>query len=128
LALREKGSRATIESSKAEEETIDRYCGGECSPGLEQLRLNKSRSRQLTEALKQIQRNLPCPPSRIEGYDISNIQGQDAVGSMVVFEDGRPKPAHYRRFKIKTVSGETIMRCEEMLAPVRELFLRIVIT
>jgi excinuclease ABC subunit C len=44
-------------------------------------------------------------PERIEGYDISDIQGQAAVGSMVVFEKGRPKPACYRRFKIKTVAG-----------------------
>ncbi|MCR4395043.1 MAG: helix-hairpin-helix domain-containing protein, partial [Dehalococcoidales bacterium] len=39
------------------------------------------------------------------GYDVSNIQGQDAVGSMVVFEDGKPKPSQYRRFKIRTVEG-----------------------
>ena len=44
-------------------------------------------------------------PRRIEGYDISNIQGALAVGSMVVLEKGRPKPAHYRRFRIKTVAG-----------------------
>ncbi len=48
---------------------------------------------------------LPHPPLRMEGYDISNIQGTSAVGSMVVFEQGKPKPAHYRRFRIKTVSG-----------------------
>jgi excinuclease ABC subunit C len=41
----------------------------------------------------------------MEAYDISDIQGTAAVGSMVVFERGRAKPAHYRRFKIKTVSG-----------------------
>jgi excinuclease ABC subunit C len=41
----------------------------------------------------------------MEAYDISNIQGRSAVGSMVVFEKGKPKSAHYRRFKIKTVSG-----------------------
>ncbi|TMF43102.1 MAG: excinuclease ABC subunit C, partial [Chloroflexi bacterium] len=44
-------------------------------------------------------------PVRIECYDISNIQGKYPVGSMVVFEDGRPKPAHYRHFRIKTVQG-----------------------
>ncbi|MBI4296363.1 MAG: excinuclease ABC subunit UvrC [Chloroflexi bacterium] len=49
--------------------------------------------------------NLPSQPARIEGYDISDIQGAMAVGSMVVFEDGKAKPAHYRRFKIKTVPG-----------------------
>ncbi|HEY4712311.1 MAG TPA: excinuclease ABC subunit UvrC [Dehalococcoidia bacterium] len=48
---------------------------------------------------------LPKMPLRIECYDVSNIQGALAVGSMVVLEKGRPKPAHYRRFRIKTVTG-----------------------
>ncbi len=48
---------------------------------------------------------LTKPPQRIEGYDISNIQGQLAVGSMVVFNDGKPDSRHYRRFRIKTVDG-----------------------
>ena len=48
---------------------------------------------------------LPAPPDRIECYDISNIQGKHPVGSMVVFEQGRPKPAHYRHFRIKSVMG-----------------------
>jgi excinuclease ABC subunit C len=76
--------------------------------GLEQLKIKQlAVPVNLTEALTEIQKELQLPqlPARIEGYDISNIQGQDAVGSMVVFEDGRPKPAHYRRFKIKTVDG-----------------------
>ena len=55
---------------------------------------------ELEEAL-----SLPAPPRRIETYDISNIQGANAVGSMVVFEEGRPNPSRYRRFKIKTVEG-----------------------
>jgi excinuclease ABC subunit C len=42
-------------------------------------------------------------PQRIECYDISNIMGTNAVGSMVVFENGRPKRSHYRRFSIKWV-------------------------
>ncbi|MGI5838077.1 MAG: excinuclease ABC subunit UvrC [bacterium] len=49
--------------------------------------------------------HLPAPPKRIECYDISNIQGTEAVGSMVVFLDGRPAPKEYRHFKIKTVDG-----------------------
>jgi len=49
--------------------------------------------------------SLPTLPVRIECYDISNIQGKYPVGSMVVFEEGRPKPAHYRHFRIKTVQG-----------------------
>jgi excinuclease ABC subunit C len=49
--------------------------------------------------------SLPRIPLRIEGYDISDIQGNFAVGSMVVFDKGQPKPAHYRRFRIKSVAG-----------------------
>jgi excinuclease ABC subunit C len=48
---------------------------------------------------------LPRMPLRIEGYDISNIRGNQAVGSMAVFSKGLSKRAHYRRFRIKTVSG-----------------------
>jgi len=42
---------------------------------------------------------------RMEAYDISNISGFESVGSMVVYEDGRPKPNEYRKFKIKSVEG-----------------------
>ena len=49
--------------------------------------------------------SLPKRPQRIECYDISNIQGTSSVGSMVVFEAGRPKPADYRRFRIKSIQG-----------------------
>ena len=55
---------------------------------------------QLQAALK-----LPRLPGRIEAFDISNIFGDYAVGSMVVFSDGKPHTAHYRRFKIETVQG-----------------------
>lgn len=48
---------------------------------------------------------LARPPRRIEGYDISNTGGRQSVGSMVAFLDGRPAPAHYRRFRIRTVEG-----------------------
>ena len=43
--------------------------------------------------------------SRMEAYDISNISGYDSVGSMVVYEDGRPKKNDYRKFRIKSVEG-----------------------
>jgi excinuclease ABC subunit C len=49
--------------------------------------------------------NLPDIPMRIECYDISNIQGTNAVGSMVVMENGLPEPTQYRRFRIKTING-----------------------
>ena len=49
--------------------------------------------------------NLDSLPLRIEAYDISNIQGVDSVGSMIVFEDGKAKNSDYRRFRIKTVKN-----------------------
>lgn len=49
---------------------------------------------------------LPTPPVRIESYDISNTGGEDNVAGMVVFENGRPFKAAYRKFKIKTVMGQ----------------------
>lgn len=48
---------------------------------------------------------LPGLPARIECYDISNTQGTNSVGAMVVFEQGEPKKSRYRKFKIKTVEG-----------------------
>ncbi len=44
---------------------------------------------------------LPVPPHRIEAFDISNISGKQAVGSMIVFEAGHPKTSDYRRFRIR---------------------------
>jgi excinuclease ABC subunit C len=75
---------------------------------LEQLRIQADYDRNRTEpmlaALAEAL-DLEAPPKRIECYDISNIQGESAVGAMVVFEDGRPRNDHYRHFKIKYVPG-----------------------
>ncbi|MBP9900930.1 MAG: excinuclease ABC subunit UvrC [Verrucomicrobia bacterium] len=49
---------------------------------------------------------LPATPQRIEGFDISNISGTFAVASLVSFKQGRPDRANYRRFKIKSVTGQ----------------------
>ncbi|WP_296646383.1 excinuclease ABC subunit UvrC [Romboutsia sp. 13368] len=56
------------------------------------------------EELKQIL-NLEDIPKRIESFDISNIQGVDSIGSMVVFTNGKKDKKEYRRYKIKTVIG-----------------------
>ena len=56
------------------------------------------------EELKQIL-NLENIPKRIESFDISNIQGVDSIGSMVVFTNGKKDKKEYRRYKIKTVIG-----------------------
>jgi excinuclease ABC subunit C len=50
--------------------------------------------------------DLPAAPLRIECYDISNLQGNQVVGSMVVFEDGLPRKSEYRRFELKSIEGQ----------------------
>src|SRR5712692_8228528 len=75
---------------------------------LEQQRIKWLTDSQKTQlALEELQEalNLAAPPQRIECYDISNTQGTNSVGAMVVFEAGRPKNSEYRRFKIKGVTG-----------------------
>jgi excinuclease ABC subunit C len=60
------------------------------------------------EALEELREalNLESLPLRIECFDISNIQGQEPVGSMVVFQDGMPKKAHYRKFAVRSLDGQ----------------------
>ncbi|MEJ7803966.1 MAG: excinuclease ABC subunit UvrC [Candidatus Limnocylindria bacterium] len=66
---------------------------------------------------------LSKPPERIECYDMSNIQGTSAVGSMVVFIDGRPEPKEYRRFRIR--SGDTPNDFRMMAEVLRRRFSRV---
>ncbi len=72
----------------------------------DQLREQEQKGRPY-RALSRLKRELGLGfiPTRIECYDISNIGGEHAVGSMVVFEDGVPSPSHYRRFSIKQSAG-----------------------
>lgn len=57
-------------------------------------------------ALKEIEKLLDMQDlQRVEAYDISNTNGFETVGSMVVYEKGKPKRSDYRKFKLKTVSG-----------------------
>ncbi|MDS1030621.1 excinuclease ABC subunit UvrC [Bacillota bacterium LX-D] len=75
---------------------------------LEEEELTRRRKDMMTkEAVLELQKELYLakPPFRIECYDISNTQGTNSVGSMVVFENGEPKNSDYRRFQIKTVEG-----------------------
>src|SRR5207344_2528814 len=60
------------------------------------------------QALEEIQQALGLPeaPLRIECYDISNLQGSQVVGSMVVFEDGLARKSEYRRFEVRSVEGQ----------------------
>lgn len=80
-------------------------------------RLKVERSEREQTALEELQHYLRLqePPRRIEGYDISTIQGMESVGAMVVFEAGRPKKADYRRFRIKGAA------CRDDLAMLAEV-------
>ena len=73
----------------------------------EQARLARTREAR-EEALVRLRDALGLAdlPLRIECYDISNLGESHAVGSMVVFENGRPRKAHYRKFAIRTVEGQ----------------------
>ncbi len=65
---------------------------------------NEALDRQATAELKRLLR-LDITPRRIEGFDISNILGNQSVASLVVWEDGQAKKSDYRKFRIQTVEG-----------------------
>ena len=104
-----KGAKVNIQvPRRGNKKQLVKIVAENAEQGLEQLKIKQlATPNSLTAALAEIERelHLPCTPLRMEGYDISNIQGKAAVGSMVVFDKGKPKPSHYRRFRIKTVSG-----------------------
>ncbi len=105
-----RGSRVGIKvpqrgDKKALQETVGRNA-------LQALGLHKTkRASDLTirnRALEEIQQSLGLPgaPLRIECFDISNLQGTEVVGSMVVFEDGLARKGEYRRFIVRGVEGQ----------------------
>ena len=75
---------------------------------LGELKLQKlKRADQVPHAIESLRKDLHLaqPPRRIECFDISNMQGTDAVASLVVFLDGKPRKSEYRKFHIKSVEG-----------------------
>lgn len=104
-----RGSRVTLRIPKrGDKNQLVEMAQRNAESALEQLKSRVVKEKQSTEgAVEELQMILGLDyfPTRIEAYDISNIQGTDPVGSMVVFEDGKPKNRDYRRFKIKTVVG-----------------------
>ena len=93
---------------RGEKRKLAQMVADNASQALEQLTIRRIHEEtNNTSAMDELQEALSLPnvPRRIECYDISNTQGTNSVGSMVVFEDGKPKTSHYRRFKIKTVEG-----------------------
>ena len=70
---------------------------------LEKIKRNREKTKGAVEEIEAI---LKLPDiHRMEAYDISNISGFESVGSMVVYEEGKPKPNEYRKFKIRSVQG-----------------------
>ena len=128
---RRSSSRATPATSRALEEFLSERRGSRVEvrrggarreaapPGARRRRTPRSRSRarrtrpsrrrlRRVEALEELREvlNLESLPIRIECFDISNIQGEDVVGSMVVFQDAMPKKAHYRKFGVQSLDGQ----------------------
>jgi excinuclease ABC subunit C len=70
--------------------------------------VTETKRQRRVEALEELREalNLESLPIRIECFDISNIQGQEVVGSMVVFEDAIAKKSHYRKFTVRDVEGQ----------------------
>ena len=108
LREKRKGNVRLHVPQRGEKRRLVQMVAENAEQGLEQLRVKQtSDTAAMDGAMLELQEalSLPYPPKRIECYDISNIQGTNAVGSMVVFEDAKPKKAHYRRFQIKSVKG-----------------------
>jgi excinuclease ABC subunit C len=105
--LREKRVRATV-AKRGDRRKLLELAHTNAAEYLRQVRSAWVEDQERTEgALDELAKRLDLnqPPARIECYDISTLSGTSTVGSMVVFQDGRPAPAHYRRFRIRHVKG-----------------------
>lgn len=103
-----RGQKVSIrQPKKGEKEKLVELARKNASIVLEQDKEKlKSEERKTRGAIREITDILGIPyTKRIESYDISNISGFESVGSMVVYEDGRPRRNDYRKFKIKWVKG-----------------------
>ena len=108
LRVRRGGKVELVVPRRGEKRGLVEMVAKSAAENLEQSRLKfltdeQRKTAALTELADALE--LPRLPLRIECFDISNLQGTNAVASMVVFEDGRPAKKEYRRFKIKTVEG-----------------------
>lgn len=104
-----RGSKVTFTIPvKGEKQKLVELAYKNANIAFEQFGEKMRREQQCTKgAMEQLQNALGIPKTlhRVEAYDISHIQGFASVGSMVVFEDGKPKHSDYRKFKIKTIVG-----------------------
>jgi excinuclease ABC subunit C len=105
-----RGAKVSVRAAaRGDKRRLQRLADHNAVLALAQARLSEERSRErrLT-ALESLATALDLPglPLRIEGYDISNLGGENIVASMVVFEGGSPKKSDYRKFAIKTTAGQ----------------------
>jgi excinuclease ABC subunit C len=100
-----RGAKVTIAVPQrgARRELIEMACRNARS-SFEARHTSRRRAKALLESLQKML-GLSRPPERIECFDISNMHGRNAVGSLVAFTAAAPDKARYRRFKIKTVEG-----------------------
>ena len=104
----QRGSRVELQvPQRGAKKTLVDTAAENAAQGLELAQAKEMKAEVIISGLQELKTRLHLPkmPRRIECYDVSNIQGTLAVGSMVVLERGWPKSAHYRRFRIKTVAG-----------------------
>lgn len=104
LSERRGGAVKLVTPKLGEKAKIVEMCAKNAHLLLQELQLQKLKTKlKVPHSVAALQRDLHLakPPRRIECFDISNIQGADAVAAMVTFEDGRPKKSDYRKFKIR---------------------------
>ena len=108
LNLRSEKKVKFIIPQRGELKSLVKMCKENAILQLKEIQLQKMKKEgNLPYALSALQRDLRLPelPASIECFDISNIQGSDAVASMVVFVNGKPKKSEYKKFIIKSVEG-----------------------
>jgi excinuclease ABC subunit C len=105
-----RGSHVEVRApSRGEKRRLQELASENARVALESDALQAERRRlRRVEALEELREalNLESLPLRIECYDVSNIQGEAVVGSMVVFQDAVPKKAHYRKFGVRSLDGQ----------------------
>ncbi|MDZ7344168.1 MAG: excinuclease ABC subunit UvrC [candidate division KSB1 bacterium] len=104
LEARRQGRVKLITPKLGEKAKLVEMCAKNARLLLQELMLQKMEAKlKIPHVVAALQRDLRLsqPPRRIECFDVSNIQGTDAVAAMVTFEDGRPKKSDYRKFKLR---------------------------
>ena len=106
----QRGSRVEVRAPvRGEKRRLQELATQNAQVALESDALQTERRRlRRVEALEELREalNLESLPLRIECYDVSNLQGESVVGSMVVFQDALPKKAHYRKFGVRSLDGQ----------------------